>query len=254
MNTMKTFDPPLDALAGRTVAGVRRIGKMPVVEFSGGPGAARPPDVGRAPAGLRQAGLAAGPRLAGAAAARRRPRAAAARVRDQAAGLGEAAGRRGGRRGRDGRDARARRPGRRRRSSSFAELARPAASPPPAAAQPADDRRDRPLLGRRDPLGGAPLALQAGIGAARDRGREPATARSPCSAGRSTTTRRGSARRSPTSCRCRCRSTGARASPARAAGRRSRPSSSRSTRPTTAPQEQTGGRVLKDRRLSRLLK
>ena len=33
MNVMKTFDPPLDALAGREVTGVRRIGKMPVVEF-----------------------------------------------------------------------------------------------------------------------------------------------------------------------------------------------------------------------------
>ena len=32
MVTMKTFDPPLDALAGRTVDGVRRIGKMFVVE------------------------------------------------------------------------------------------------------------------------------------------------------------------------------------------------------------------------------
>ena len=33
MNVMKTFDPPLQALAGREVTGVRRIGKMPVVEF-----------------------------------------------------------------------------------------------------------------------------------------------------------------------------------------------------------------------------
>lgn len=33
MNVMKTFDPPLDALVGREVSGVRRIGKMPVVEF-----------------------------------------------------------------------------------------------------------------------------------------------------------------------------------------------------------------------------
>jgi formamidopyrimidine-DNA glycosylase len=32
MVTMKTFDPPLDALAGRTVAGVRRAGKMLVVD------------------------------------------------------------------------------------------------------------------------------------------------------------------------------------------------------------------------------
>ncbi|HEX8744905.1 MAG TPA: DNA-formamidopyrimidine glycosylase family protein [Thermoleophilaceae bacterium] len=35
MVTMKTFAPPLDALAGRTIERVRRIGKMPVVEFSG---------------------------------------------------------------------------------------------------------------------------------------------------------------------------------------------------------------------------
>jgi len=33
MNVMKTFDPPLEALVGRDVTGVRRVGKMPVVEF-----------------------------------------------------------------------------------------------------------------------------------------------------------------------------------------------------------------------------
>jgi formamidopyrimidine-DNA glycosylase len=33
MNVMKTFDPPLDALAGRELTGVRRTGKLPVVEF-----------------------------------------------------------------------------------------------------------------------------------------------------------------------------------------------------------------------------
>jgi formamidopyrimidine-DNA glycosylase len=33
MVTMKTFDPPLSALAGRTVTSVRRVGKMPVVQF-----------------------------------------------------------------------------------------------------------------------------------------------------------------------------------------------------------------------------
>jgi len=33
MNVMKTFDPPLGALVGREVTGVRRVGKMPVVEF-----------------------------------------------------------------------------------------------------------------------------------------------------------------------------------------------------------------------------
>ncbi len=33
MNVMKTFEPPLEDLAGREVTGVRRVGKMPVVEF-----------------------------------------------------------------------------------------------------------------------------------------------------------------------------------------------------------------------------
>ncbi|HWI94770.1 MAG TPA: DNA-formamidopyrimidine glycosylase family protein [Solirubrobacterales bacterium] len=33
MNVMKTFDPPLEALVGREITGVRRVGKMPVVEF-----------------------------------------------------------------------------------------------------------------------------------------------------------------------------------------------------------------------------
>ena len=33
MNVMKTFEPPLEALAGRELTGVRRVGKMPVIEF-----------------------------------------------------------------------------------------------------------------------------------------------------------------------------------------------------------------------------
>ena len=33
MNVMRTFDPPLEALVGRELTAVRRIGKMPVVEF-----------------------------------------------------------------------------------------------------------------------------------------------------------------------------------------------------------------------------
>ena len=33
MNVMKTFEPPLDELTGRELTGVRRVGKMPVVEF-----------------------------------------------------------------------------------------------------------------------------------------------------------------------------------------------------------------------------
>src|SRR6185436_5993591 len=33
MNVMKTFEPPLEELAGQTVTGLRRVGKMPIVEF-----------------------------------------------------------------------------------------------------------------------------------------------------------------------------------------------------------------------------
>src|SRR5213079_983466 len=33
MVTMKTIQPPLDSVAGRVVTGVRRLGKMPVVDF-----------------------------------------------------------------------------------------------------------------------------------------------------------------------------------------------------------------------------
>jgi formamidopyrimidine-DNA glycosylase len=33
MNVMKTFEPPLEELVGRELSGVRRVGKMPVVEF-----------------------------------------------------------------------------------------------------------------------------------------------------------------------------------------------------------------------------
>jgi formamidopyrimidine-DNA glycosylase len=33
MNVMKTFEPPLDALAGREISAIRRVGKMPIVEF-----------------------------------------------------------------------------------------------------------------------------------------------------------------------------------------------------------------------------
>ncbi len=39
--TMKTYDPPLDALAGMRITDVRRVGKMPVVEFGPGGGDAQ---------------------------------------------------------------------------------------------------------------------------------------------------------------------------------------------------------------------
>jgi formamidopyrimidine-DNA glycosylase len=40
MVVMKSFDPPLAELEGREVAGVRRIGKMPIVDFAPVPGSA----------------------------------------------------------------------------------------------------------------------------------------------------------------------------------------------------------------------
>ena len=36
INALKTFDPPLEALAGRTIEGVRRIGKHLAIDVSGG--------------------------------------------------------------------------------------------------------------------------------------------------------------------------------------------------------------------------
>jgi len=38
MNTMKTFDPPLEALEGRAIASVNRIGKMPVLHLAAADG------------------------------------------------------------------------------------------------------------------------------------------------------------------------------------------------------------------------
>jgi formamidopyrimidine-DNA glycosylase len=40
MVVMKSFDPPLAELEGREIAGVRRIGKMPIVDFAPIPGSA----------------------------------------------------------------------------------------------------------------------------------------------------------------------------------------------------------------------
>jgi len=34
MNVMKTFEPPLEELTGRRISGVRRVGKMPVIHFT----------------------------------------------------------------------------------------------------------------------------------------------------------------------------------------------------------------------------
>ena len=42
INALKTFDPPLSALAGRTIAGVRRRGKNLIVEIAADPDTPEP--------------------------------------------------------------------------------------------------------------------------------------------------------------------------------------------------------------------
>ncbi len=177
--TLKTFDPPLDALEGATVEGVRRIGKMLAVDFDADEQLTlliHLMSAGRLQLFDKRGSLK-DRRLAGARPDRRRPRAAPARVRDPPVGLGEAAAARRGRRRGDGRDPRPRRlAGAAARGARRAD--RPAPPPPPPAPQADDDRRHRPLLGRRDPLGGEALAVQEGLGAAR-RGDQPAPRRAP---------------------------------------------------------------------------
>ena len=123
------------------------------------------------------------------------------------------------------------------------------AAAPLAAPRPARDRRDRAGLGERDPQRRAALAVRPldvarrrGDRAARERDPQRARARPRAAAGRALRTRPSTA------------STTGSASRARTAARRSRGSTSRSTRSTTAPTCQTGGRVLADRRMSRLLR
>ncbi len=233
--TLKTFDPSLDALDGAGVEGVRRIGKMLAVDFAADEQLTlliHLMSAGRLQLFDKRGSLKdRASRLL--VQARRRARAAPARVRHPPVGLGPAAAPRRRRRRGDGRDPR---PGRLAGAPARAlrRADRPGPPPPPPAAKAEDDRRHRPLLGGRDPLGGEAVALQEGLGAAR-RGDHPAPLR-PARPWRRARPLRGrsSARPSPTSSRCPCRSTAARASPARAAAPRSRRSSTPSTRPTTA--------------------
>ncbi len=56
INALRTFDPPLSAIEGERIAAVGRRGKHLLVRTGrGGWLAADPPDVGGAPAALRQA-------------------------------------------------------------------------------------------------------------------------------------------------------------------------------------------------------
>ena len=104
---------PTAGRAGRARGRRRAPAGQDVRGRAGRPGAADPPDVGGAAAGVGQARVAARPRVAAAGAPGRRPRAAPARVRHPAARVGQAAARRrrgvrrGGGQARPGRVARA---------------------------------------------------------------------------------------------------------------------------------------------------
>ena len=184
MVALKSVDPPLSVLAGRRIAAVRRIGKMPVVEFeapSPGDGAASAEPLsllvhlmsaGRLQvfekrASLRDRTARVLVRLADGRELRLREFGTKQRAWAKLTARGRA------RRRRDGRHARARG-----LAGAAARGARATGRriPPPApdAPRPAGDRRHRPLLGGRDPLGGGPVALQAGVGARRRGGGAPA--------------------------------------------------------------------------------
>ena len=228
MVTMKTFDPPVDALAGRTVTGVRRVGKHPIVEFGDLTLLIHLMSAGRLQLFDERASL-----------------------RDKRSRLLVRIA--------DGRELRLREFGTQQRAwakllptgevdadESLARLG-PEAWPPPPLEEFAELIRQphhlHPLLRDQRTIAGigrswvdeilwtAELSpfrqgddLDDDVGrAAARRGRDRARRRA------RRTTRRSSATRCPTRRRCRCRSTAARASRARAAARRSRRSTSRTT-------------------------
>ena len=228
MNVMKTFEPPLEALAGRELTAVRRVGKMPVVEFGDLALLVHLMSAGRLKAFDKRAS----------------PKDRASRVLIRLE---------------DGRELRLREFGTKQRAwakllgseavaedEMVASLGPEAWPPPPLDAFAAaidQPRHLHPLLRHQRDIAGigrswvdeilwearlSPFKkgseLEAGGGRAPARGAARARRRDRPLRGDD----RAASRR--TRCRCRCGSTGARASPARAAARRSRRSSSPSTR------------------------
>src|SRR3954463_8796491 len=175
MVTMKTFDPPLDALAGRTITAVSRRGKMPVVELGDLSLLIHLMSAGRLQlfdkrASLRDKASRLLLRIAGGERELRlrefgtQQRAWAKLLPTDEVGADEA-----GATLRPGAYPVPRPRATRRRGAvcgpaagAPGRFAPPAAPPPPAAARPAHDRGHRPQLGRRDPLDRAPVAVQAG--------------------------------------------------------------------------------------------
>ena len=244
--TLKTFDPPLAALDGEGPARRRAAREaVPAADRRRRARAARAPDE-RRPAQVRPVGRQRREVADFQAHVRRRRRAAADR-----GGLEEARRRlAAAARGRAGR-ARPPRPGGRpalRRGRRADPRVRLAAAPL-AAPRPAPDRRDRPRVGERDPLGGAAVAVRAldagrrrGDGATRLRDLVGDGARARAAPRPARTTRRPTA--STTS------STGR----ASATARRSRASTSRSTRSTTARPARPRAACSRTGGMSRLLK
>ena len=159
INALKTFDPPLSALDGREIVGVRRRGKHLIVEVAGELALLiHLMSAGR----LQLYDKRAGPRDRTSRLLVRLDDGRELRLREfgtkQAAWVKLLRAERA-RAGRGARDARARRRGR--PPPPLEELLDALAPAAHAAARPARDRRHRALLGRRDPLGGAPVAVQA---------------------------------------------------------------------------------------------
>ena len=239
INALKTFDPPLDALAGRSLVGVRRRGKHLIVDAEDGLSLlVHLMSAGR----LQLFDKRAGPkdrtsrllvRLEGGGELRLREfgtkqRAWVKLLRTRRAG----GGRRAGLPGTGGLAG----------PTAVRGAAGRASSAALAAARPARHHRDRPLLGRRDPVDGPAVAVQArgrpraaGVGApARRDDLVPGRRDRPLRGGGDAPDPRQAADAAPGP-------SPRRASRARGAGRRSRPSTTRTTScPTARPTRRRG--------------
>ena len=174
INALKTFDPPLHAIDGATDRGRAAHRQAPRRRRRRRPARARAPDVRGAPAAVRQARVAARPHVAAAGPDRRRRGASCACA---SSGPSRRAWVKvlppeGSRTTTRSRRSAPRRGPTRRRCASCSPVRRAAAAR--RAARPARDRGHRALVGRRDPLDRAAVAVQARPRPRRRRGRRAA--------------------------------------------------------------------------------
>ena len=158
-------------------------------------------------------------------------------------------------RGRDGRERSARKPGPRRRWRSSRRRSTSRATSTRCCAIRKNNRRDRPLLGRRDPLGGA-TSGPSRKASELDDGRGRATTRGAARAGRRDRPLRGgpSAPDLPDKIPMPLKVHRREGEPCPRCGTTIEAVFFSEHQMNYCPKEQTGGRVLKDRRLSKLLK